>query len=159
MFKHIQSAIQQPLWPMPNTGREHLSLRDCCPKEALTNHQPSSKLGLWLPTTRVINGQWDINHACLSHNHPYKESVWQPNISFTASVTSGNTCCTAFMSILWIKTFVPSLFWYSREDMDLEKRFSLIFKVNFIVNLSVCVYRQRDRNTVSHNPEYKNKYI
>ena len=31
-------------------------------------------------------------------------------------------------------------------------------KVSFIVNLSVCVYRQRS-NTVSHNPEYKNKYV
>ena len=28
-----------------------------------------------------------------------------------------------------------------------------------IVNLPACVYRQRDRNTVSHNPEYKNKCI
>ena len=29
----------------------------------------------------------------------------------------------------------------------------------FIVNVSVCVNRQRDRNTVSHNSEYKNKCI
>ena len=33
------------------------------------------------------------------------------------------------------------------------------FKVNFIVNLSVFVYRRRDQNTVSHNPEYNFKKI
>ena len=31
--------------------------------------------------------------------------------------------------------------------------------IYFIFNLSVCVYRPRDRNTVSHNPEYNNKDI
>ena len=35
----------------------------------------------------------------------------------------------------------------------LSLRIPLKVKVNFIVNHSVCVYRQRDRNTVSHNPD------
>ena len=52
------------------------------------------------------------------------------------------------------ETAGPRLHWADCRGENMHQ-----VKVNFIVNLSVCVYRRRDRNTVSHNPEYKNMYI
>ena len=62
---------------------------------------------------------------------------------------------------LWRVTGLQTDLWTSGINLDPQKQSESLFLLwtqsQLYVWPSLCV--QRDRNTVSHNPEYKNKYI